>query len=128
MLEAAACGLPLITSRYNGASEMFRDGQDVLLVDDPADDAAMAGAMRILLDDSARRRLGEAARATILQHSFQRNVDQILEIYQEILDRRGGLPHGYQVLEARIGGDELRQAAGRRVARLLDILGAGVKK
>ena len=109
VLEAAACGLPLITSRYNGASEMFRDGQDVLLVNDPADDAELAGAMRILLDDSARRRLGAAARATILQHSFQRNVDQILEIYQEILDRRGGLPHGYQVLEARIGGDDRRR-------------------
>ena len=31
VLEAAACGLPLITSRYNGASEMFTDGDDVLL-------------------------------------------------------------------------------------------------
>ena len=114
VLEAAACGLPLITSRYNGASEMFRDGEDVLLVDDPADDAELAGAMRTLLDDAARRRLGAAARATILQHSFQRNVDQILEIYQEILDRRGGLPHGYQVLEARIGGDGLAQPAATR--------------
>ena len=27
VLEAAACGLPLITSRYNGASEMLRDGR-----------------------------------------------------------------------------------------------------
>ncbi len=104
VLEAAACGLPLITSRYNGAAEMFSDGQDVLLVDDPADDAAMAGAMRILLDDAPRRRLGDAARATILQHSFQRNVDQILDIYREILDRRGGLPHGYEVQATRIDG------------------------
>ncbi|MEI8373746.1 MAG: glycosyltransferase family 4 protein [Planctomycetota bacterium] len=102
VLEAAACGLPLITSRYNGASEMFRDGEDVLLVNDPADDAELAGAMRILLDDSTRQRLGEAARSTILQHSFHRNVNQILKIYQEILDRRGGLPHGYSVLSARI--------------------------
>src|SRR5208283_3706932 len=44
VLEAAACGLPLITSRYNGASEIFRDGEDVLLVNDPADDAELAGA------------------------------------------------------------------------------------
>ena len=113
VLEAAACGLPLITSRYNGASEMFRDGEDVLLVDDPADDAAMAGAMRTLLDDAARRRLGAAARATILQHSFHRNVDQILEIYREILDRRGGLPHGYQVLA---GADRRRRGPARRTA------------
>ena len=24
VLEAAACGLPIITSRYNGAAELFR--------------------------------------------------------------------------------------------------------
>ena len=127
VLEAAACGLPLITSRYNGASEMFHDGEDVLLIDDPADEAAMASAMRILFDDSARRRLGAAARATILQHSFHRNVDQILEIYQEILDRRDGLPHGYQVLEARIGDGDLRSNRPHG-SRLLDVLAAGVKK
>jgi UDP-glucose:(heptosyl)LPS alpha-1,3-glucosyltransferase len=116
VLEAAACGLPLITSRYNGASELFRDGDDVLLVNNPADDAEMAGAMRMLLDGSARRRLGAAARTTILQHSFHRNVDQILEIYREILDRRGGLPHGYQVLEARIegAGEKGRKGDGER--------------
>ena len=55
-------------------------------------------------------------------------MDQILEIYQEILDRRGGLPHGYQVLEARIGGETCRAAGRMRDSRLLDILGAGVKK
>jgi len=126
VLEAAACGLPLITSRYNGASEIFNEGEDVLLVNDPADDAELAGTMRILLDDSARQRLGEAARAAILQHSFHRNVDQILKIYREILDRRGGLPHGYQVLEAKIGGDDPRR--GKPLgARTHDILQVGAK-
>ena len=127
LLEAAACGLPLITSRYNGASEIFHDGEDVLLVDDPADAAAMAAAMRILLDSSTRRRLGEAARATILQHSFHRNVDQILEIYDEILDRRGGLPHDYQLHAGRIE-DGHRRSGKPPGSRLLDILEAGVKK
>ncbi len=127
VLEAAACGLPLITSRYNGASELFRHGEDVLLVDDPADDAELAGAMRTLLDEPVRNRLGAAARASILQHSFHRNVDQILAIYQEIIDHRGGLPRGWQVLAARISGDDCR---GSRLQNLRssDILGAGVKK
>ncbi len=138
VLEAAACGLPLITSRYNGASEMFTAGDDVLLVDDPADDKELATAMRALLDDGARRRLGAAARRTILQHSFQSNVDHILEIYREILESRGGLPHGYQVFAGRISARSTgisRDAAhfpakagttnGAR-ATTLDILQAGV--
>jgi hypothetical protein len=117
----------LITSRYNGASEMFCDGQDVLLVDDPADDAELAAALQIVLDEAARRRLGAAARTTILPHSFQQNVEHILHIYQEILDRRCGLPHGYQVLESRIRGSDL--PSGKRLGRrLLEIIGVGVKK
>jgi UDP-glucose:(heptosyl)LPS alpha-1,3-glucosyltransferase len=120
-LEAASCGLPLITSRYNGAGEMFRDHQDVLMVNDPADAAELAAAMRVLLEDSSRRRLGEAARKTIERHSFQRNVDEILEIYQEILDRRGGLPHGYQVFEARVGSQDPR-GGGMPERQRLDLL------
>ena len=108
VLEAAACGLPLITSRYNGASEMLHDGKDVLLLDDPADDAEAAEAMLALFDAATRRAMGAAARATILKHSFSRNVDQILKIYQEIIDRRGGLPHGYQVLQARTDEQDSR--------------------
>jgi UDP-glucose:(heptosyl)LPS alpha-1,3-glucosyltransferase len=131
VLEAAACGLPLITSRYNGASEMFNAGKDVLLIDDPADDRQLAAAMQTMLDDGARQRLGAAARRTILQHSFHRNVEQILDIYREILDRRGGLPHGYRVFTGRISvhsHDDVSRVPLRdgAVARVLDILQAGV--
>jgi UDP-glucose:(heptosyl)LPS alpha-1,3-glucosyltransferase len=126
VLEAAACGLPLVTSRYNGASEIFSEGEDVLLVDDPADDAGLAATMRPLLDEATRQRLGAAARRTILQHSFHRNVDQILEIYQEILNQRGGMPHAYRMLESRIRGEN--SSSQPQGSRYLDILEAGVKK
>jgi UDP-glucose:(heptosyl)LPS alpha-1,3-glucosyltransferase len=112
VLEAAACGLPLITSRYNGASEMFTDGEDMLLIDDPGDDRELAAAMRTLLDDDARQRFGATARQTIVQHSFQRNVDQILEIYREVLDRRGGMPHGYRLFAGRISAEEYARSTG----------------
>jgi UDP-glucose:(heptosyl)LPS alpha-1,3-glucosyltransferase len=138
VLEAAACGLPLITSRYNGASEMFTAGDDALLIDDPADDRELAAAMNALLSDETRQQMGAAARQTVLQHSFHRNVDQILEIYREILKRRGGLPHGYQVFAGRISarstgivrnpdGTPVEAGATRAAGiRLLDILQAGV--
>ena len=135
LLEAAACGLPLITSRFNGASEMFTEGQDVLLVDDPADDRELAAAMRTLLDDDVRRRIGAAARRTVSQHSFRRNVDEILEIYREILARRGGLPHGYQVFSGRVRStgfsrqpaDFPAEAGTTNVAAILHPLHEGVE-
>ena len=62
-----------------------------------------------------------------MKHSFHHNVDQILDIYREVLARRDGLPHGYRVLQARISGGDLRGARPQGT-RLLDIFGAGVKK
>jgi UDP-glucose:(heptosyl)LPS alpha-1,3-glucosyltransferase len=126
LLEAAACGLPLITSRYNGASEVFREGEDVLLVDDPADEAKLAATMRFLDDYATRQRLGAAARQTILQHSFHQNVDHILKIYHEILDRRGGMPHGYQLVESKIRDE--KTGSQPRGLRWLDALEVGVTK
>jgi UDP-glucose:(heptosyl)LPS alpha-1,3-glucosyltransferase len=102
VLEAAACGLPVITSRYNGAAELFRDRHDIRLISDPADAGELAAAMRGLMDEPLRRRMGAAARQTTLAHSFQRNVDEILALYDEILRGRAGLPHGYEILSARI--------------------------
>src|SRR5262245_44950366 len=37
VLEAFACGLPIITTRYNGASELITPGREGLIVDDPHD-------------------------------------------------------------------------------------------
>lgn len=105
VLEAAACGLPIITSRYNGAAELFHHGGNVRLISDPADAEELAVAMRTLMDAAVRHRIGAAARQIALAHTFSRNVDQLLELYREILRRRGYLPHGYAVLSARISGD-----------------------
>jgi UDP-glucose:(heptosyl)LPS alpha-1,3-glucosyltransferase len=102
VLEAAACGLPVLTSRYNGAAELFQEGRDVVLVSDPADPAELAGAMRGLLHGATRRRLGAAARQVALAHPFEQNVDEILQVYTEIVRGRSGLPPGYATFAARV--------------------------
>jgi UDP-glucose:(heptosyl)LPS alpha-1,3-glucosyltransferase len=89
VLEAAACGLPVVTSRCNGAAELFQDGVDARLLDEPADVGELAAAIRGLLDEPSRQRMGAAARQTASAHSFERNVEQILEVYGEVLRRRG---------------------------------------
>ena len=38
--EAMACGLPTITSRYNGAAELIRHGEDGFVLQDPGNPAA----------------------------------------------------------------------------------------
>lgn len=89
VLEAAASGLPVITTRINGVSELLSDGVDSLLLCDPADADALADQMRVLLDESLRQKMGAAARQVALRHTLKRNVDEILAIYAQVVQSRG---------------------------------------
>ena len=60
--DALACGRPVVTADTAGARELLRDGSDALLVR-AGDAAALAKAVRRLLDAGLRRRLGEAGLA-----------------------------------------------------------------
>ena len=62
LVEAMSFGLPVVVSRVGGIPEVVTDNVDALLVP-PSDVAALAGALRALIDDPVRRRrLGDAAR------------------------------------------------------------------
>jgi glycosyltransferase involved in cell wall biosynthesis len=65
LLEAAACGLPIVATDVGGTAELLDDGRSARLVP-PGDADALAGAVSELLDDAAlRTRLGEAARRRV---------------------------------------------------------------
>jgi UDP-glucose:(heptosyl)LPS alpha-1,3-glucosyltransferase len=83
VLEAAACGLPVVTSRATGASELLSEGRDGYVLDDPADVASWSDRLERLLDPARRRAMGEAARRLALQYTLERNCDALLAIYQE---------------------------------------------
>lgn len=88
LVEAAACGLPLITTDVPGCREVVTDGVDGLLV--PMGDAeALARAIRRLQDDPGlARQLGDAARVKARTQFDQRIVIQgTMEVYAELCDR-----------------------------------------
>lgn len=63
-LEAAACGLPVVTTRVGNMPEMVRHGDNGLFVERSVE--SIAAALTLLRDDPAlRARLGAAARATV---------------------------------------------------------------
>ncbi|HLA84492.1 MAG TPA: glycosyltransferase family 4 protein [Thermoguttaceae bacterium] len=84
VLEAAASGLPSVTSRFNGAGEMLSDGLNGLLMDDPADDEELAELIRPLLDRETRSNMGRAARHFALDHTLARNCAEIVAVYRDI--------------------------------------------
>ena len=65
-LEAAACGLPVITTRVGNMPELIRDGENGFFVERDAGD--IAEKLRWLRDDpELRDRLGRAARAAVVE-------------------------------------------------------------
>jgi UDP-glucose:(heptosyl)LPS alpha-1,3-glucosyltransferase len=86
--EAAASGLPSVTTSFNGAAELLSEGIDGSIINDPADDMELASSLRPMIDPAIRLRLGVAARKLALKHSLDHNCDQIIEIYQSLAGLR----------------------------------------
>ena len=83
-LEAWAAGLPVITTKCNGASELMTAGLHGYVLDDPADHIALAKKMELLLDETTRAEMSAAARTLALDHSFEKQADEFLALYREI--------------------------------------------
>lgn len=79
-LEAMACGLPVVTSRINGASEIVRPGENGRVVEDPADIPALAAAIEFFLDPAVRARARMAARQTAEGLPMSLNVEKTLAV------------------------------------------------
>lgn len=79
--EAQAAGLPVIAADASSLPEIVKDGETGLLVP-PGDAAALAAALRRLLDDPAlARRLGAAGRARVLAGFPRgRTLDRLLDL------------------------------------------------
>lgn len=76
LLEAAACGKPLVATDIPGCRAIIKDGVNGFLV--PVNNAqALAGALEKLVKDQALRlRMGEAGRQLILEHFTNASVNE----------------------------------------------------
>ena len=86
LLEAMACGKPVVATRIGGVPEVVEEGKTGLLVP-PGDSPALAEALlRLLRDPALRTRMGEAGRRRAERLFDQRRqVEQITAVYDNIL-------------------------------------------
>jgi len=82
-LEAMAAGLPVITTRLNGASMMLKPEENGLLADSPEDVEAMAACLQRLRDSSFAHSLGRAAQAIARSQTWQDHVKAWLPLLAE---------------------------------------------
>lgn len=79
-LEAAAHGLPVITSTANGFAEVFLHGLHGEALEDPTDPEAIAKALRLWLDPAKREQAREGIRQNAQKLSLNANAEATLRL------------------------------------------------
>jgi len=85
-LEAAAAGLPIVTTATNGASEVVAEA--AIVVPEADDVAALRAAIDALADPEERARRGERARAIAALHAWPRHIEALRRLYLDVVSRR----------------------------------------
>jgi glycosyltransferase involved in cell wall biosynthesis len=84
LMQAMACGLPVVSTPVGSIAELVADGKTGILVP-PADPTALRQALEKLIDDAPRRRaLGEAALAHARTHLGDAvMVDAMIRVFEQ---------------------------------------------
>ncbi len=84
IMEAMACGTPVVTSRGSSLDEVAGDA--AVLVD-PLDELSIAqGLQRVLSDSELRKTLGQAGLKRSRQFSFENAARQTFGVYERVMN------------------------------------------
>jgi len=94
VLEALVCGLPVITTAQNGASELMTDGREGYILTNASAQGELIAALDHMTDDRARRAMSDHASRLGRVQTFETHVARLTAIFEEVAaskSRRG--PH-----------------------------------
>ena len=86
VLEAAACGRPVIASRVGGVPEAVVDGVTGILVPPRDVETLTEAILRLVRDEDLRREMGRAGREFVATHyTWDRSLDGMIELYRRVI-------------------------------------------
>jgi UDP-glucose:(heptosyl)LPS alpha-1,3-glucosyltransferase len=92
-LEALACGLPVVTTRANGASELIQDGENGFLVSNPDDIRGLSEAIKHLLNPKLRSSMAENAFESVKHLTIEEHAKRVCRVYDDILEEKRAKHH-----------------------------------
>ena len=116
VLEALACGLPVITTSCNGASELMTNGREGFVLSAPDACAELVAALDAMADDSRRRSMSEEAAILGRDWTFDRHVDALVAVFEGVAasraerGRRDGGQDATPLTARRKAADEARRS------------------
>jgi UDP-glucose:(heptosyl)LPS alpha-1,3-glucosyltransferase len=87
-LEALASGLPVITTKNSGGSEIIGDGVNGFVVARPEDYKEIAAKIRILMGEKKRESMSREARALAEKFTFKRYTEEVMKLYNGIIEQK----------------------------------------
>ena len=88
VLEALAMGLPVISTKFNGACQVMTEAIHGRVLPDPADIPALRSAIAEMLDDAKRRSMQEACLRLRPSLSYEEHLNRLCGIYQNVIAAR----------------------------------------
>ncbi len=83
VLEALACGTPVVTTAVNGAAEFLTPGENGAVIPQPDDITGLAGALADFLGRSSDPQVRRAAAEAVASLSWESTLAQTLEVLAE---------------------------------------------
>ncbi len=95
IIEASACGVPVIVSNVGGLPEVVADGESGLIIPRDAPMCLARALIRLAADPTLRSRLGSAGRQKVMhEYEWDRCVDQMIATYADVIDEEDAHPRG----------------------------------
>lgn len=91
ILEALGAGKPVITTKFNGAADLFEDQRHGRVIDKPENVEALAEAIRWFKDPDNIQKASHAIAEDNLKQSVSvsRVAGQLMDVYESILKKKG---------------------------------------
>jgi UDP-glucose:(heptosyl)LPS alpha-1,3-glucosyltransferase len=84
VLEALASGLPVITTRFNGAADVITSNKGGRILENPADVQDLAESIAFYFDGERRDEARAVTRQWVEEYSPGYNVEETLRVYYEV--------------------------------------------
>src|SRR4029078_12025152 len=89
ILEAFACGLPIVTTNAGGIPRMVTDGASGFVVNCGDGEAMAARALELLQNGELANRMARRGRDECRKYSWERVGDEWANVYAELSGKRG---------------------------------------